>query len=169
MLFWLSETGKIWGFQAFWSCSVDYPHYGDPLAEIGHIFSILSWYHKINFKLGVIVKLSNCLSAVQVKGQSHCKHWVTWPDCFATPSNHCDVTAGLVSLNYIDTLDKKMSQNMQWFKGNYKKTLKMYCWHISKNITIIPLDKFASIISTNTTIDIFDTMLCIYVHFQHCF
>ena len=27
MLFWLSETGKIWGFQAFWSCSVDFPHY----------------------------------------------------------------------------------------------------------------------------------------------
>ena len=62
------------------------------------------------------------------KGQSNCKHWVTWPDCFATPSNHCDVTAGLVSLNYIDTLDKKMSQNRQWFKGNYKKkTLKIYC------------------------------------------
>ena len=38
MLFWLSETGKIWGFQAFWSCSVDFPHYGDPLAEIGHIW-----------------------------------------------------------------------------------------------------------------------------------
>ena len=43
------------------------------------------------------------------KEQSHCKHWVTWPDCFATPSNHCDVTTGLVSLNCIDTLDKKMS------------------------------------------------------------
>ena len=38
MLFRLSETGKIWGFQAFWSCSVDFPHYGDPLAEIGHIW-----------------------------------------------------------------------------------------------------------------------------------
>ena len=38
MLFWLSETDKIWGFQAFWSCSVDFPHYGDPLAEIGHIW-----------------------------------------------------------------------------------------------------------------------------------
>ena len=38
MLFWLSETGKIWGFQAFWSFSVDFPHYGDPLAEIGHIW-----------------------------------------------------------------------------------------------------------------------------------
>ena len=24
MLVWLSETGKIWGFQAFWSCSVDF-------------------------------------------------------------------------------------------------------------------------------------------------
>ena len=22
----------------FWSCSVDIPHYGDPLAEIGHIW-----------------------------------------------------------------------------------------------------------------------------------
>ena len=103
------------------------------------------------------------------KGQSHCKHWVIWPDCFATPNNHCDVRAGPVSLNYIDTLDKKMSQNMQWFKGNYKKTLKMYCWHISKNIDIIPLDKFASIISTNTAIDIFVTILYICVHFQHCF
>ena len=41
------------------------------------------------------------------KEQSHCKHWVAWPDCFATPRNHCDVTTGLVSLNYIDTLDKK--------------------------------------------------------------
>ena len=38
MLFWLSETGQIWDFQAFWSCSVDFPHYGDPLAEIGHIW-----------------------------------------------------------------------------------------------------------------------------------
>ena len=38
MLFWLGEMGKIWGFQAFWSCSVDFPHYGDPLAEIGHIW-----------------------------------------------------------------------------------------------------------------------------------
>ena len=53
------------------------------------------------------------------KGQSHCKHWVTWPDCFATPpSNHCDVTAGLVSLNHVYIFDKKMSQNKQWFKGN---------------------------------------------------
>ena len=44
MQFWLSETGKIWGFQAFWSCSVDFPHYGDPFAEICHIwgFSALS-------------------------------------------------------------------------------------------------------------------------------
>ena len=38
MLFWLSETGKIWGIQAFWSCSVDFPHYGDPLADIGHMW-----------------------------------------------------------------------------------------------------------------------------------
>ena len=30
--------GKIWGFQAFWSCSVDFPHYSDPLAQIGHIW-----------------------------------------------------------------------------------------------------------------------------------
>ena len=27
-----------WGFQAFWSCSVDFPLYNDPLAEIGHIW-----------------------------------------------------------------------------------------------------------------------------------
>ena len=38
MLFWLRETGQIWGFQAFWSCSVGFPHYDDPLAEIGHIW-----------------------------------------------------------------------------------------------------------------------------------
>ena len=38
VLIWLSETGKIWGFKAFWSWSVDFPHYGDPLAEIGHIW-----------------------------------------------------------------------------------------------------------------------------------
>ena len=38
MLFWLSETGRIWGSQAFWSCSVNFPHYGDPLAVIGHIW-----------------------------------------------------------------------------------------------------------------------------------
>ena len=37
-LFGLIETGQIWSFQAFWSCSVDFPHYGDPLAEIGHIW-----------------------------------------------------------------------------------------------------------------------------------
>ena len=37
-LFWPSETGQIWVFQAFWSCSVDFPNYGDPLAEIGHIW-----------------------------------------------------------------------------------------------------------------------------------
>ena len=28
---------KFLSFQAFWSCSVDFPHYGDLLAEIGHI------------------------------------------------------------------------------------------------------------------------------------
>ena len=43
------------------------------------------------------------------KEQSHCKHWVIWPDCFATPSNHCDLTTGPVSLICIDTLDKNMS------------------------------------------------------------
>ena len=36
--FWLSETGQIWGFHAFWSCSVDFPHYGDLLAEIDPIW-----------------------------------------------------------------------------------------------------------------------------------
>ena len=38
MLFWLSETGQIWGFQAFWSCAVNFPYYGGPLAEIDHIW-----------------------------------------------------------------------------------------------------------------------------------
>ena len=40
--FWLSETGKIWGFKAFWSCSSDLPRDGDPLAEIGHIWGFLA-------------------------------------------------------------------------------------------------------------------------------
>ena len=34
--------GKIWGLQAFWPRSVDFPHYGDPLAEIGHIWGFLA-------------------------------------------------------------------------------------------------------------------------------
>ena len=40
--------------------------------------------------------------------------------------------------------------------------------YIYKNIHILPLDTFASIITTNTIVDIFDIILCIYVHFQHC-
>ena len=34
-LFWLRKIGQIWGF---WSCSVDFPHYGAPLTETGHIW-----------------------------------------------------------------------------------------------------------------------------------
>ena len=37
-LFWLNEMGQIWSFQAFWSCSVDFPHYGATLTETGHIW-----------------------------------------------------------------------------------------------------------------------------------
>ena len=40
--------------------------------------------------------------------QGHCKHWVTKTDCFATHVNHYDVTAGLVSLNFIHAVDKNM-------------------------------------------------------------
>ena len=47
--------------------------------------------------------LSSQTASQLFKEQSHCKHWVTWPDCFATPSNHCDVTTGPVSLICIDT------------------------------------------------------------------
>ena len=36
-------------------------------------------------------------------------------------------------------------------------------------IYILPLDKFATIIETNTIIDKFYTSLCTDVHFQHCF
>ena len=42
--------------------------------------------------------------------------------------------------------------------------------YIKKN-NIVPLDEFASIMPlmpANTIIDIFDNILCIYVHFQHC-
>ena len=40
-----------------------------------------------------------------------------------------------------------------------------------KKINIVPLDEFASkmpLMPANTIIDIFDNILCIYVHFQHC-
>ena len=40
-----------------------------------------------------------------------------------------------------------------------------------KKINIVPLDEFSSIMPlmpANTIIDIFDNILCIYVHFQHC-
>ena len=30
--------GQIWGFRAFWSWSVDFPHYCDPLTETSHIW-----------------------------------------------------------------------------------------------------------------------------------
>ena len=91
---------------------------------------ILSWYHKINFKLGDVTK-PHCLSAVSEQG--HYKHCVTWPGYFATPCNHCDVTAGLVSLKYIDIFDKKMLQNIQLFKVNFnRKTLRTHCLYLNK-------------------------------------
>ena len=69
---------------------------------------ILSWYYKFYFTLGdVAMPTANQLS--MFKEQGHCKYWVTWTDCFATPSTSCGVKAGLVSLKYIDTLDKTMS------------------------------------------------------------
>ena len=34
----LCEMGQIWGFRAFWSCSVDFPHYGAPLTQTDHIW-----------------------------------------------------------------------------------------------------------------------------------
>ena len=40
-----------------------------------------------------------------------------------------------------------------------------------KKINIVPADEFASIMPlmpANIIIDIFDNILCIYVHFQHC-
>ena len=36
-LFWLGETGLIWGLWPFWSCSADFPHYAAPLAETGFL------------------------------------------------------------------------------------------------------------------------------------
>ena len=41
--------------------------------------------------------------------------------------------------------------------------------YFEENEYILPLDKFISIIPTNTVIDIFDIILCRYVHFQHHF
>ena len=48
-----------------------------------------------------------------------------------------------------------------------KNTLLTYI----KITNIVPLDEVASIMPlmpANTIIDIFDNILCIYVHFQHC-
>ena len=86
--------------------------------------SILSWYRKIKFKLGV-TQLS------KFKEQSHFKHWVSRPDCFATHNNHCDVKAGLVSLNDIDTLDKrchKICNDSKWItrRRYWKYIAKIY-------------------------------------------
>ena len=47
---------------------------------------------------------------------------------------------------------------------NTENTLLTYI----KKKNILPLDKFASIMPANTITDIFDNILCIYVHFQHC-
>ena len=38
VLFWLRELGQIWGFWAFWSCSVDLLCFGASLTETGHIW-----------------------------------------------------------------------------------------------------------------------------------
>ena len=54
---------------------------------------------------------------------------------------------------------------MELQEEDTENILPTYIW----NIHLLPLDKFASIIPTNTIIDIFDIILCIYVHFQHCF
>ena len=37
VLFWLSERGQIWGYQALCSCCVDFPH-GASLTETDHIW-----------------------------------------------------------------------------------------------------------------------------------
>ena len=62
VLFWLSETGQIWGFQAFWSCTVDFPHYGDPLTETGHI-------------LGFWALSGECVGVNVEEGRGHIYYW----------------------------------------------------------------------------------------------
>ena len=52
---------------------------------------------------------------------------------------------------------------MELQEEDTENILLTYIW----NIHLLPLDKFASIIPTNTIIDLFDIILCIYVHFQH--
>ena len=52
-----------------------------------------------------------------------------WPNCLATPSDYCGVTAGLVSLHWRDIPDKKVTKCVQ--KWNSSKTLKMHYRHLS--------------------------------------
>ena len=92
MSFWLSETHQIWCFQAFWLCSVDFPHYGDPFGEIGHIWDFWALSGE---RVGVKVRcwrrhISNALRRVlssynQIYPQYHHfktdipnRHWYTF-------------------------------------------------------------------------------------------
>ena len=52
---------------------------------------------------------------------------------------------------------------MELQEENSENILLTYIW----NIHLLPLDKFASKIPTNTIIDLFNIILCMLLHFQH--
>ena len=73
-----------------------------------------------------------------------------------------------MSLNCIDTLDKKDVIKSTIIKRELQQdTENPLLIYIQKYI--FPLNTFVSRLPTNNIINIFDIILCIYVHFQHCF
>ena len=103
----MAQSRHSWGCGYIWKSVVSQPW---PKTTYQFLF-----YHGTT-KLTLNLEILSSQTASQLckfKGQSHCKHWVTWPDCFATPSNHYDVTAGLVSQNYLYTLSALLLK-FQW-------------------------------------------------------
>ena len=65
------------------------------------------------------------------KEQSHCKHWVTWPDCFATPSNHWCHNRPCVTKLYRYTWKKeviKFTIIQRELQEDPENTLLIYIW-----------------------------------------
>ena len=148
MLFWLSETGQIWGFQAFWSCSVDFPHYGDPLAEIGHmyVFGVSGHYlenvwskcpggrrdisdalHRVlcSFFFGDV----EILKALRLKSSCGFFKCTSWTTCNINARNAASCVCYLVSLDWSNGITKKSSIELfpfQVVKAYRKKALKCH-------------------------------------------
>ena len=109
MLLWLSEAGKIWGYQAFWSCSVDFPHYGD------HFFG---WNWSYLGFLGIIWR--TCGSKCQGEGggifPTLCVECCLVPKCLRICSNSSDIVS--------DDPEKQKQKKQPWYIKStlYSKT-----------------------------------------------